>query len=260
MITTWVRVRRSDELAAGRGAVVRLLHGVSLFRGLDMASLEQLAASAKAIEVPAGDEPITQGDVGDRFYVIETGDAEVLINGHKVRQIGPGDEFGERALLRDTPRTATVQALTDMELLAIEREAFLEALTGEAGIRIAQTDLLTVPLVDVLGTLPAFAGVNEHDLDRLSRDAQRETLETGTVVLDVGEQSNAVYVLLSGRVELHDGDRVAAVFLPGDAFGELSVLHGTPCPGRVTVTEPAVVDVLPAPAVLSVVGAEPAQA
>jgi CRP-like cAMP-binding protein/predicted MFS family arabinose efflux permease len=260
MITTWVRVRRSDELAAGRGAVVRLLHGVSLFRSLDMASLEQLAASAKPIEVPAGDEPITQGDVGDRFYVIETGDAEVLINGHKVRQIGPGDEFGERALLRDTPRTATVQALTDMELLAIEREAFLEALTGEAGIRIAQTDLLTVPLVDVLGTLPAFAGVNEHDLDRLSRDAHRETLETGTVVLDVGEQSNAVYVLLSGRVELHDGDRVAAVFLPGDAFGELSVLHGTPCPGRVAVTEPAVVDVLPAPAVLSVVGAEPAQA
>jgi CRP-like cAMP-binding protein len=258
MITTWVRVRRSDELAAGRGALVGLLHRVTLFRGLDMASLEQLAAIAQPVEVPAGDEPIRQGEMGDSFYVIEAGDAEILINGHRVRQIGPGDEFGERALLRDTPRTATVQALTDMRLLAIERAGFLEALTGESGISVEQDDLLTVPLVDVLGTLPTFEGVGEDDLGRLSRGAHRETLETGTMVLDVGDQSKAVYVLLKGRVELRDGERVAAVFLPGDAFGELSVLHGAPCPGQVTVTEQAVVDVLPAAAVLTAVGREPA--
>jgi CRP-like cAMP-binding protein len=80
--------------------VVRLLHRVSLFRGLDMASLEQLAALSQPIDVPSGEEPITQGDHGDCFYVIDSGDAEVLINGHKVREIGPGDDFGERALLR----------------------------------------------------------------------------------------------------------------------------------------------------------------
>ena len=185
----------------------------------------------------AGEEPITQGDHGDRFYVIESGDAEVLINGHRVREIGPGDDFGERALLRDTPRTATVRAQSDMQLLAIEREAFLEALTGETGISVQQSDLLSVPLVDVLGTMPALSGVDEQALSRLARTARRQTLEVGTVVLDVGEQSDAVYVMLKGRVELHDGARVASVFLAGDTFGELSVLHGTPCPGRVSVTE-----------------------
>jgi CRP-like cAMP-binding protein len=93
-------------------------------RGLDRGGglpPEQLAAYAQHVDLPIGSEPITQGDHGDRFYVIESGDAGVLINGHKVREIGPGDDFGERALLRDTPRTATVRALSEMQLLAVER-------------------------------------------------------------------------------------------------------------------------------------------
>lgn len=259
MITTWVRVRRSDELAAGRGAVVRLLHRVSLFRGLDMASLEQLAASARSVQVAAGSEPITQGDHGDRFYVIESGDADVLINGHRIREIGPGDDFGERALLRDTPRTATVRARSGMQLLAIEREAFLEALTGETGVNVQPQSLLAVPLVQILERVPSLSGIGGDRLSRLAHEARRETLQSGTVVLDVGDQSDAVYVMLQGRVELHDGDRLAAVFLAGDTFGELSVLYGAPCPGRVTVAEPTIVDVLPAASVLAAVAAEPAR-
>jgi CRP-like cAMP-binding protein len=145
-----------------------------------------------------------------------------------------------------------------MHLLEIEREAFLEALTGEAGITVQPSELLTVPLVDVLATLPALAGVGDVALSRLASGARRETFHSGTVVLEVGDQSEAVYVMLKGRVELHDGERVTAVFLAGDAFGELSVLYGTPCPGRVTVTEPTVVDVLPAATVLTALG-EPAQ-
>jgi CRP-like cAMP-binding protein len=147
-----------------------------------------------------------------------------------------------------------------MKLLAIEREAFLEALTGETGISVQQSDLLDVPLVDVLATIPALGGVDNEALSDLAYTARRQTLEAGTVVLDVGDQSDAVYVMLKGRVELHDGDRVASVFLAGDTFGELSVLHGTPCPGRVTVTETTVVDVMPAANVIAAVGAEPAPA
>jgi CRP-like cAMP-binding protein len=130
-------------------------------------------------------------------------------------------------------------------------------LTGEAGLSVEQSDLLALPLVDVLNTLPVFDGVGDDGLERLARGARRRTLEVGTIVIDVGDQSDAVYVLLSGRVELHDGERVAAVFLPGDVFGELSVLHGTACPGRVTVTEPAVIDVLPSATVLAEVSREP---
>lgn len=250
MIATWVRVKRSDELAAGRGAVVGLLHRVGLFRGLDMASIEHLAAQAQQIEVAAGEEPIRQGDAGDRFYVIESGDAAVIINGHQVRAIGPGDDFGERALLRDTPRTATVRAESDMRLLAIEREMFLQAITGEAGVTFHYRDMLDVPLTDVLRSLPTFSALDADALRRLSTVARREQMEPGTVVLDVGDDSEGVYVILSGRVELQRDGHLTSVLVPGDVFGELSVLHGTPRTDRVVVTERLVVDVLPAEAVV----------
>jgi CRP-like cAMP-binding protein len=254
MISTWVRVRTSDELAAGRGAVVARLHRVRLFHGLDMASLEQVAAHALPVEVQAGDEPITQGDRGDRFYVIESGTADVVINGFSVRQLGAGDDFGERALLRDTPRTATIRAVTDMRLLTIERDAFLQALTGEAGVSFEYGDQLDVPLSEVLGGLPTFDGVDGAGLRRLASAAHREQMPAGTIVCEAGEESDAAYVILSGRVELQRDGQLSSVLVPGDIFGELSVLYRTPRPERAVVTEPVVVAILPASAMLAELG------
>jgi CRP-like cAMP-binding protein len=251
MIGTWVRVHNSDELAAGRGAIVARLHRVRLFRGLDMTSLEQLAANAAPAHARAGAEPVLQGDRGDSFYVIDSGEAEVLIDGFRVRQLGTGDDFGERALLRDTPRTATVRALTDMDLLTIDRDAFLEAVTGEAGMNFQYRDMLDVPLTDILGGLPAFDVIQGAGLRKLASLAGRKQIPAGTVVFEVGDESDAVYVILSGRVELQRDGEVTSVLLPGDSFGELSVLHGTAWPERALVTEPVVAAVLPGDAVLA---------
>jgi CRP-like cAMP-binding protein len=251
MIFTWVRVRRSDELAAGRGFVVSLLHGVDLFHALDMASLEQVAAAATEINVDAGDQPITQGDAGDRFYVIESGRAEVLIDGFRVREIGPRESFGERALLRDTPRTATIRALTEMRLLVVERDAFMDALTGETGVVIDYGDLLDTPTPDLLKTLAMFDGVSEEGLRRVADEALLRELAQGTVVFDVDDRPDAAYVIRSGRVELRHDGRVVSVLLAGDVFGELSVLTRTPRARTAVVVESAVVEVLPAAIVLA---------
>ena len=81
-----------------------------------------------------------QGDVGERFYVIDTGAARVVGDGQVVRALGPGDGFGEIALLRDTPRTATVHAVTDLVLYALDRVSFLTAVTHHsASAREAET-------------------------------------------------------------------------------------------------------------------------
>jgi CRP-like cAMP-binding protein len=74
---------------------------------------------------------IREGEAGDRFYVIATGRLEVERRGHEVRGLGPGDGFGEIALLHRLPRTATVLATEDVTLLAIDSEPFLAALTGQ---------------------------------------------------------------------------------------------------------------------------------
>jgi len=93
--------------------------------------LERLAASLTRVELPSGTVVIREGGAGDRFYVIVAGQLEVDVRGHEVRRMGPRDGFGEIALLRDLPRTATVVAVEDVTLLAIEREPFLAALTGQ---------------------------------------------------------------------------------------------------------------------------------
>ena len=73
---------------------------------------------------------VEEGMAGDRFYLIKSGVAEVIARGVVVNRLGPGDAFGEIALLRDVPRQATVRAVEDLDLYALEREVFLDAVTG----------------------------------------------------------------------------------------------------------------------------------
>ena len=90
---------------------------------------------ARAVAVSAGDTVFRQGDHGDRFYIVEDGRCEVSIDGEKVSDAWPGETFGEIALLRDVPRTATVTAVEDTKLLALERDDFIAAVTGHAPSR-----------------------------------------------------------------------------------------------------------------------------
>ena len=100
--------------SAVAGASANMLKKVPLFSGLDSRELEQIAASMRERKVAAGDVVLEQGAAGAGFFVVETGEADVTVDGDSVRSVGPGDYFGEIALLTGSDRTATVTAKTDM--------------------------------------------------------------------------------------------------------------------------------------------------
>jgi hypothetical protein len=107
-----------------------LLRSMPLFAPLDPPTVERLALDAVPLRLPASSDVIVQGDEGDRFYVVAEGSLSAIRDEAAVGTLGAGDGFGEIALLRDVPRTATVRSLTPVRLFALERDAFLGAVTG----------------------------------------------------------------------------------------------------------------------------------
>jgi MFS family permease len=109
---------------------IGVLRQVPLFAMLSAHVLEDLARALQRIELPAGETVIRESEPGSRYFVVVDGDLDVSVDGAHVREMGPGEGFGEIALLRDGVRTATVTAGSDVTLYALERAPFLEAVTG----------------------------------------------------------------------------------------------------------------------------------
>ena len=101
-----------------------------LFSPLPPATVEYLARRVERVRLEPGATVIRSGERGDRFYVVAAGDLEVRVDGAPPRELRAGDFFGEIALLRDVPRTATVVAKTEGEVLALEGKDFVDAVTG----------------------------------------------------------------------------------------------------------------------------------
>ena len=111
---------------------IALLRGIPIFAPLPLARIEEIASRLEPLSIPAAGEIFRQGERGDRFYIIDKGEVEVSIDGAPVRREGPGEYFGEIALLHDVPRTGTVVAATATNLYQLDRDDFLGAITGQA--------------------------------------------------------------------------------------------------------------------------------
>jgi MFS family permease len=135
-LVTWRGLVEIDRSVAAPAEELEVIEGVPMFAPLSIAAKEHLAATLTPVSVEAGDVVIRAGDIGDRFYIVRHGDLEVVAPGVHATA-GDGDYFGEIALIRDVPRTATITALADSQLYAMDRNDFLAAVTSHSGVRAA---------------------------------------------------------------------------------------------------------------------------
>lgn len=142
--TVWtLRTMRRLDARLTEPLHLGLLRSIGIFEPLASPTLEALARRMETVTVPTGSPVVSEGEVSDRFYVIVSGSVEVTASGRVLRVESHGDFFGEIGLIEDVPRTATVTALEPTELLALDRDDFLEAVSGVGEARRAAEEVVS---------------------------------------------------------------------------------------------------------------------
>jgi MFS family permease len=129
VVLAWRRLSSIDRGIERRDEVIALLRRVSFLRLLPMAGMEYLSGGLESVHIPAGSVLFSQGDPGDCYYVVASGDVDVVRDGVQVARLGAGDGFGEMALLHDRPRAATIRAGSELDLRVLARERFVTTIS-----------------------------------------------------------------------------------------------------------------------------------
>ena len=138
---------------------------------------------------------INEGESGNKLYIVETGELEVMINGEVIRTMGKGSMLGELALLYDAPRTATVKCLSDCVLWSLTREIFkqVQAMWGVAVQVVRSRGLILSPELAVLSAI---------DLSRLTAVLEESSFETFSKVFEEGRPSQSVTLIERGMAAI----------------------------------------------------------
>lgn len=138
VLVIYLRIGHAEQITVVKEGVIDLLRRVPAFAELPMTAVERVAVGLVPLTAPAGTALMTQGEPGDRFVVIETGEIEVTVDGRPIDHLGPGAGVGEIALLRRSPRTATVTTITDVTGYSVDAPTFLAAVAGPAAAAITE--------------------------------------------------------------------------------------------------------------------------
>lgn len=213
-------VKKSEEAKRRIRAVIT---NNILFKNLDEDQLEDLVDEMFEVRLRPDEVVIRQGDDGDNFYIVDSGELYVLYRDVVVATIGSGKSFGEIALMYNCPRTATVRAKTDCILWGMSRGTFRRSLMIYA-IRkreLYESFLARVPLLETL--LP-------YERSIIADALEPKTYRDGDVLIRQGEKGDNFYILERGKVVVTKGEPQVEVKIygEGDYFGELALLNDQP--------------------------------
>lgn len=212
------------------------LRAIPLWKNLPSAQLLQIARAMRAEQIEPGAEVVRQGEPGDRFYLVAHGAFEVLVDGQPVRRVGRGDYFGERALLTNAPRNATVVAMEPSRVFSLDQTTFHATLAHDLALH-ARLQAALDYRADV-AAIPLFRDLSSAELDLLLTRLTPVSAAPGQAIFQQGEPGDRFYVIRSGQVEVvRDGEQIATRG-KGEAFGEIALLNNVPRTATVRAIAP----------------------
>jgi predicted acylesterase/phospholipase RssA/CRP-like cAMP-binding protein len=214
---------------------------LAIFKAFDAATLEEVAAEVAWIRLRAGETLFRQGEHADSMYVIMRGRLRVLVDQPDgtldiVEELGAGACAGEMALLSGRPRSATITAIDDAELAQLGRAGF-DRLAEKNPTAMRQFAAAMLPRFQqnaLAGALAAlFGSLSEAVLDELQAEFEWLHLRSGETLFEQGDPSDALYLLVNGRLMItaRDPDHGAMVVgevSRGESVGEAGLLTGEP--------------------------------
>ncbi|CAH2039613.1 unnamed protein product, partial [Iphiclides podalirius] len=223
------------------GALSRAIASNVLFTHLDESERADMFDAMFPVQCLQGETVIRQGDEGDNFYIIDSGEVEVLVNGEPVTTIGEGGSFGELALIYGTPRAATVRARTQLKLWGLDRDSYRRILMGST-IRKRRMYDEFLSRVSILESLEKWERLTVADA------LEPVSFNDGEIIVRQGEPGNDFYIIVEGTAvvlqqrgsseggEGADGGEGAAGgeavevgrLGPSDYFGEIALLLDRP--------------------------------
>ncbi len=222
----------------------------SVARFWEMSEQETVAFAARLKEEHkhAGEVIIRQGDQGDRFYIIKSGSVEISVEeggGRKavLAVLSKGDYFGEIALVKKVPRTATATALSECSLLVLEKGDF-EMMMSQR-INIAEKVDRLIENRGFLARLPLFSEFAPAQVAMAASRLVPERYQAGQDVITQGQMGDSFHIIKEGQLEVsveRDGQRRRVAELgPGEYFGEIALLLDVPRTANVTALRDSLV-------------------
>ncbi|XP_013146031.1 PREDICTED: cGMP-dependent protein kinase, isozyme 1-like [Papilio polytes] len=190
---------------------------------MDEERLNAVVEGMSPQEFPAGSLMIREGESGSHLYVSAHGNFEVLKGGQVVKNFGPGEAFGELAILYKAKRFASIRCITEAKVWTLERRVFQKIMVRSG--RQEQEDNIRF-----LASVPLLRDIHPIELAKISDFLKREFFSTGTAVVRQGDRGDKFYIIRGGTVAVtkRDGDggeRRVGALRRGDYFGEQALLH-----------------------------------
>lgn len=234
-----------------------------LFGALDVDALRRVLAEVDVVELGAGAVLFREGDAAETLYVVVSGAVVPVAEGPPRRRMAvleEGDFFGEIGLVTNRPRNATVEALVETRLLAIDRHVVWALIRSRPEVSKVVLRFLRERLVDrTLHTHPFFAPFDRRDAPDLARGFRFLEVRDGSTLVEQGEPARGLFILLAGGMDVVDEERRKRVgrLEPGDLFGGVALVRRAPSAASVIAAGKCWVLVLPEPTLRGVLARRP---